>query len=69
MTTTVLISCTVVSGPQAQDDRSLSDGDRTGRRRDLREVTDAIAHKFRTGTQRDPLPGEYGDWQGVCNRL
>lgn len=32
-------------------------------------MIDAIAHKFRTGTQRVHLPGKYGHWRGVYNRL
>jgi transposase len=42
---------------------------RGGRWRDHREVIDAIAFKFRTGTQWVHLPEEYGNWRGVCNRL
>ncbi|MGP3735796.1 transposase [Streptomyces sp. GDS52] len=34
---------------------------RGGRRRDHREVIDAIAFEFRTGTQRVHSPEEYGD--------
>ncbi|MEU9315004.1 transposase [Streptomyces sp. NPDC048295] len=40
-----------------------------GRWRDHREVSDAIAVKFRTGTQWVRLPERYGNWRGVYNRL
>ncbi|MEU9573701.1 transposase [Streptomyces massasporeus] len=40
-----------------------------GRRRDHREVIDAIAFKFRTGTPWVPLPEKYANWRGVHNRL
>ncbi len=39
-----------------------------GRWRDHREVIDAIAFKFQTGTQWVHLPGKYGNWRGVYNR-
>ncbi|MFF8030299.1 IS5 family transposase [Streptomyces sp. NPDC016626] len=42
---------------------------RGGRRRDHREVIDAIAFKFQTGTQWVHLPEKYGNRRGVCNRL
>ncbi|WP_306433557.1 IS5 family transposase, partial [Streptomyces canarius] len=42
---------------------------RGGRRRDHREVIDAIAFKFQTGTQWVHLPERYGNWRGVYNRL
>ncbi|MFF3126240.1 transposase [Streptomyces sp. NPDC057908] len=42
---------------------------RGGRWRDHREVTDAIAFRFQTGTQWVHLPEKYGNWRGVCNRL
>ncbi|MFE7978145.1 IS5 family transposase [Streptomyces shenzhenensis] len=42
---------------------------RGGRWRDHREVIDAIAFKFRTGTQWVHLPERYGNWRGVYNRL
>ncbi|MFI9772884.1 IS5 family transposase [Streptomyces sp. NPDC052415] len=42
---------------------------RGGRWRDHREVIDAIAYKFRTGTQWVHLPERYGNWRGVYNRL
>ncbi|MGW7529069.1 transposase [Streptomyces sp. NPDC054783] len=42
---------------------------RGGRWRDHREVIDAIAFKFRTGTQWVHLPEKYGNWRGVYNRL
>lgn len=37
--------------------------------RDHREVIDAIAFTFRTGTQWVHLPEKDGNWRGVCNRL
>ncbi|MEV8043879.1 transposase [Streptomyces griseoluteus] len=47
--------------------------DRTPKRggwwRDHREVIDAIAYKFQTGTQWMHLPEKYGNWRGVYNRL
>lgn len=42
---------------------------RGGRWRDHREVIDAIAFRFQTGTQWVHLPERYGNWRGVCNRL
>lgn len=42
---------------------------RGGRWRDHREVIDAIAWKFQTGSQRVHLPEKYGNWRGVYNRL
>ncbi|WP_443067494.1 IS5 family transposase [Streptomyces sp. NBC_01426] len=42
---------------------------RGGRWRDYREVIDAIAFKFRTGTQWVHLPAKYGNWRGVYNLL
>ncbi|MFF9481669.1 IS5 family transposase [Streptomyces sp. NPDC014733] len=42
---------------------------RGGRWRDHREAIDAIAFKFRTGTQWVHLPETYGNWRGVYNRL
>ncbi|WP_404795416.1 transposase [Streptomyces tendae] len=42
---------------------------RGGRWRDDREVIDAIAYKFQTGTQWVHLPEKYGNWRGVYNRL
>lgn len=42
---------------------------RGGRWRGHREVLDAIAFKFRAGTQWVHLPEEYGNWRGVCDRL
>ncbi|MEV5989433.1 transposase [Streptomyces sp. NPDC052051] len=41
---------------------------RGGRWRDHREVIDAIACEFQTGTPWVHLPEKYGNWQGVCNR-
>ncbi|MGV4988544.1 IS5 family transposase [Streptomyces sp. NRAIS4] len=42
---------------------------RGGRWRDHREVIDAIAFKFQTGTQWVHLTAKYGNWRGVYNRL
>ncbi|BDM74786.1 transposase (plasmid) [Streptomyces nigrescens] len=42
---------------------------RGGRWRDHREVIDAIAFKFQTGTQWVHLSEKYGNWRGVYNRL
>ncbi|MFG2156728.1 IS5 family transposase [Streptomyces olivaceus] len=42
---------------------------RGGRWRDHREVIDAIAWKFQTGSQWGHLPETYGNWRGVYNRL
>ncbi|MEV0981983.1 transposase [Streptomyces sp. NPDC049915] len=42
---------------------------RGGRWRNHREVIDAIAFKFQTGTQWVHLPEKYGNWRGVYNRL
>ncbi|MFC9948562.1 transposase [Streptomyces pratensis] len=42
---------------------------RGGRWRDHREVIDAIAWKFQTGSQWIHLPEKYGNWRGVYNRL
>ncbi|MFE9500877.1 IS5 family transposase [Streptomyces collinus] len=42
---------------------------RGGRWRDHREVIDAIAFKFQTGTQWVHLPERYGNWRGIYNRL
>ncbi|WP_443051035.1 transposase [Streptomyces sp. JV185] len=36
---------------------------RGGQWRDHREVSDAIAFKFRTGTQWAHLPERYGNWR------
>ncbi|MFD4899401.1 transposase [Streptomyces sp. NPDC058411] len=53
--------------------RESSRWDRTprqgGRWRDHREVIVAIAWKFQTGSQWIHLPGKYGNWRGVYNRL
>ncbi|MFH9349644.1 transposase [Kitasatospora sp. NPDC017646] len=41
-----------------------------GRRwRDHRQVIDAIAFKYRTGTAWTDLPGRFGSWKGVYNWL
>ncbi|MEU9563226.1 transposase [Streptomyces sp. NPDC048161] len=37
--------------------------------RDHREVIDAIAFKFQTGSQWVHLPEKYGNWRSVYNRL
>nr|WTB33465.1 transposase [Streptomyces sp. NBC_00830] len=42
---------------------------RGGRWRDHREVIDAIAWKFQTGSQWVHLQEKYGNWRGVYNRL
>ncbi|MFE4970390.1 IS5 family transposase [Streptomyces sp. NPDC056660] len=42
---------------------------RGGRWRDHREVIDAIAWKFQTGSQGVHLPERYGSWKGAYNRL
>ncbi|UPZ34555.1 IS5 family transposase [Streptomyces sp. LRE541] len=42
---------------------------RGGRWRDHRQVIDAIAFKFQTGTQWVHLPEKYGNWRGVYSRL
>ncbi|WP_408645820.1 IS5 family transposase [Streptomyces odonnellii] len=42
---------------------------RGGRWRDHRQVIDAIAWKFRTGSHWVNLPAEYGSWKGVYTRL
>ncbi|MFE3249807.1 transposase [Streptomyces sp. NPDC059209] len=41
---------------------------RGGRWRGHREVIDAIAWKFQTGSQLVHLPEKYGNWRGVYNR-
>lgn len=42
---------------------------RGGRWRDHREVIDAVAFTFETGTQWVRLPEMYGNWRGVYNLL
>ncbi|WP_373300993.1 transposase [Streptomyces violascens] len=42
---------------------------RGGGWRDHREVIDAIAWKFQTGSQWVHLPAKYGNWRGAYNRL
>ncbi|GGZ36476.1 DDE transposase [Streptomyces inusitatus] len=42
---------------------------RGGRWRDHREVIDAIAFKYRTGTPWMDLPERFGSWKGACSRL
>ncbi|MFB8170660.1 IS5 family transposase [Kitasatospora purpeofusca] len=42
---------------------------RGGRWRDHREVIDAIAWKFQTGSQWVHLPEKYGSWKGAYTRL
>ncbi|CUM35779.1 Mobile element protein [Streptomyces venezuelae] len=42
---------------------------RGGRWRDHRQVIDAIAFKYRTGTPWMDLPARFGSWKGVHNRL
>ncbi|MEU7721312.1 transposase [Streptomyces tibetensis] len=41
---------------------------RGGRWRDHREVIDAIAFKFQTGTQWVHLPEKYGNWPPAASR-
>ncbi|MGW6973729.1 transposase [Streptomyces sp. NPDC054952] len=42
---------------------------RGGQWRDHRQVIDAIAWKFQTGSQWVHLPADYGSWKGVYPRL
>lgn len=42
---------------------------RGGRWRDHRQVIDAIAFKYRTGTPWADLPERFGSWKGAHNRL
>lgn len=42
---------------------------RSGRWRDHRQVIDAIAFKYRTGTPWMDLPQHFGSWMGAHNRL
>lgn len=42
---------------------------RGGRWRDHRQVLEAIAFKYRTGTPWVDLPKHFGSWKGVHNRL
>ncbi len=42
---------------------------RGGRWRDHRQVIDAIAFKYRTGTPWLDLPEHFGSWKGAHNRL
>ncbi|MGW4425370.1 transposase [Streptosporangium sp. NPDC004631] len=42
---------------------------RGGRWRDHRQVIDAIAGKYRTGSSRMDMPTEFGSWKGAHNRL
>ncbi|MFG2235586.1 IS5 family transposase [Streptomyces sp. NPDC048723] len=42
---------------------------RGGRWRDHREVIDAIAFKYRTGTPWMDLPERFGSWKGAHSRL
>ncbi|WP_412566613.1 IS5 family transposase [Streptomyces chartreusis] len=42
---------------------------RGGRWRDHRQVIDAIAWKYRTGSPWMDLPEEFGSWKGIHNRL
>ncbi|MFE2165864.1 IS5 family transposase [Streptomyces sp. NPDC059447] len=42
---------------------------RGGRWRDHRQVIDAIAFKYRTGTPRMDLPERFGSWKGAHSRL
>ncbi|MFJ9692886.1 transposase [Kitasatospora sp. NPDC101183] len=45
------------------------DAEAGGRWRDHRQVIDAIAWMFQTGSQWVHLPAEYGSWKGVCMSL
>ncbi|MGV9315865.1 transposase [Streptomyces sp. NPDC003691] len=40
-----------------------------GRWRDRRQVIDAIAFKYRTGTPWMDLPERFGSWKGAYSRL
>jgi transposase len=51
---------------QLLPDRTPKQG---GRWRDHRQVIDAIAYKYRTGTPWMDLPGRFGSWKGAHNRL
>ncbi|GAA4892068.1 hypothetical protein GCM10023237_07680 [Streptomyces coeruleoprunus] len=42
---------------------------RGGRWRDHRQVIEAIAWKYRTGSPWTDLPVEFGSWKGAYNRL
>ncbi|MFG3431036.1 transposase [Streptomyces californicus] len=42
---------------------------RGGRWRDHRQVIDAIAFKYRTGTPWMDLPDHFASWKGAHNRL
>ncbi|MGW6984862.1 transposase [Streptomyces sp. NPDC054932] len=42
---------------------------RGGRWRDHRQVIDAIASKYRSGTPWMDLPAHFGSWKGAHNRL
>ncbi|WP_353963190.1 transposase [Streptomyces sp. NBC_00264] len=42
---------------------------RGGRWRDHRQVIDAIAWKYRTGSPWMDLPAEFGSWKGAYSRL
>ncbi|MFJ9420261.1 transposase [Streptomyces sp. NPDC101227] len=54
------------------EDRAVAagpDSEGGGRWRDHRQVIDAIAFKYRTGTPWIDLPEHFGSWEGVHNRL
>ncbi|MFG3363111.1 transposase [Streptomyces griseofuscus] len=42
---------------------------RGGRWREHRQVSDAIAFEYRTGTPWMNLPEHFGSWKGFSNRL
>ncbi|MFE2477733.1 transposase [Streptomyces sp. NPDC059389] len=49
--------------------RCCRTGQLSGRWRDHRQVIDAIAFKYRTGTPWMDLPENFGSWKGAHNRL
>lgn len=60
LTPTGLSALRDATGPPAHELRR-----RGGRWRDHREVIDAIAWTFQTGSQWMHLPGKYGNWRGA----
>ncbi|MFJ5016875.1 transposase [Streptomyces griseoluteus] len=69
----IRVGVRMLGGGRADVDLEPLLPDRTPKRggwwRDHREVIDAIAYKFQTGTQWMHLPEKYGNWRGVYNRL
>ncbi|GEB60167.1 transposase [Streptomyces gardneri] len=58
----------VVDGRAVGADRAVVTGPDTeagGRWRDHRQVIDAIAFKYRTGTPWTDLPERFGSWKGT----